>query len=402
MDYVPVAVPFFLLAIVIELVYGLSRGRNTYRSNDAVNSLSMGTLSTLAPLATLDVAAMIFASVDANYGLWNWDLTSPWVWVAGWLAYDFCYYWFHRISHERQFFWASHVAHHQSEEFNLSTALRQTGTGFLTNWVFYLPLFLLGMPLQMFITIYSLHLIYQFWIHTRHIGKLGILEWFMVTPSNHRGHHAQNPRYVDKNYGGLLIIWDRLFGTYAEEVDDEEIVYGITTPLHSWNPIWANVHVFTGMAQDMWRTNSWGDRLRVPFARTGWQPADVAATYPREKVQLQEFKKYDPPVPRRWQLVAVLQLLVGTAAYGWVLANAAILTLPIGLVALYTITFHLCTVGMSLESRDSLLRWDTTRLISSLLLVSGLIIFGQIDINLYMAACGYLLVSFVINRIPKP
>ena len=129
----------------------------------------------------------------------------------------FLYYWYHRISHERQLFWGSHVVHHQSEDYNLSTALRQTSTSFLTTWVFFIPCFFLGMPIYMYVSIATAHLVYQFWVHTQHIPKLGILEWFMVTPSNHRVHHAQNADYIDKNYGGLLIIWDRLFGTFKEE-----------------------------------------------------------------------------------------------------------------------------------------------------------------------------------------
>ncbi|MFM7272621.1 MAG: sterol desaturase family protein, partial [Gammaproteobacteria bacterium] len=220
MDLVPYAVPFFLLAILVEYLYGRSRGHDTYRLNDSINSLSLGVLSTSTKLLGLNIGGVVFASAStlAPFAL---DPASPWTWLAALLLYDFCYYWFHRISHERTLLWASHVAHHQSEEFNLTTALRQTSTGFLLGWVFYIPCFLAGIPASVFVTVASAHLIYQFWIHSRHIPKLGPLEWVLVTASNHRVHHAQNPAYVDRNYGGLLIVWDRLFGTFAEERAEE-------------------------------------------------------------------------------------------------------------------------------------------------------------------------------------
>ncbi len=155
------------------------------------------------------------------------------------VVYDFCYYWLHRLGHERNILWAAHSVHHQSEEYNLSTALRQTSTGFLLSWIFYLPLAVLGVPLAVFITVAALNLLYQFWVHTRHIPKLGWYEGFFVTPSNHRAHHAQNPLYMDRNYGGVFILWDRLFGTFQQEDDAEPPVFGVTRPLASWNPLWA-------------------------------------------------------------------------------------------------------------------------------------------------------------------
>ena len=142
------------------------------------------------------------------------DASSPATWIFAFIIYDFFYYWFHRISHERQIFWASHVAHHQSEDFNLSTALRQTGTGAFVSWVFYIPMFVIGTPSYVFVSVASLNLIYQFWVHSEHIPNLGWFENYFVTASNHRVHHAQNEQYIDKNYGGVFIIWDRMFGTH--------------------------------------------------------------------------------------------------------------------------------------------------------------------------------------------
>ena len=183
----------------------------------------------------------------------RWMLPIPVVWLITFVAYDLCYYFSHRYGHEWRILWASHVAHHQSEAFNLSTALRQTSTGWL-NAIFYLPLYLVGVPVELVISVGSLNLIYQFWVHTEYVGRLGILEYILVTPSNHRVHHAKNPMYIDKNYGGVFIVWDRVFGTFQDELDTEPCRYGITEQLNSWNPIWANMHIWLDTLKQSWHT----------------------------------------------------------------------------------------------------------------------------------------------------
>ncbi len=310
MDLVPYAIPFFFLAMAIEFGYGLWRGRNTYRINDSVSSLFMGTLRTASKLVLIGVGGAVFAAIEDHYALWRMD-TGHWAtWVFAFVAYDLCYYWNHRIGHERQVFWASHVAHHQSEEYNLTTALRQTSTGFLLSWLFYIPLFLVGVPAEVYVTVASANLIYQYWVHTEHIPKLGWYEWIFVTPSNHRVHHAQNDIYVDRNYGGVFILWDRLFGTFQEELDEESCIYGIRGPLHTFSPLWANTHIYVGMTQDAWRARDWRDKLHVLWARTGWRPADVAERYPREKTDLSDFHKYDPQASAPVNVYALVQLVV--------------------------------------------------------------------------------------------
>ena len=149
--------------------------------------------------------------------------------------------------------------------------------------IFYLPMAVLGVPLLVFVSVAALSLLYQFWVHTRHIPKLGWFEGFFVTPSNHRAHHAQNALYMDRNYGGVFIIWDRLFGSFQEEDDSEPVIFGVTTPLASWNPLWANVQFYVQLWEDARRAESQWDKLRIWFMRTGWRPADVAARYPTSK-----------------------------------------------------------------------------------------------------------------------
>ena len=233
--------------------------------------------------------------------------------VLAMVLYDFCYYWLHRMGHERTILWASHVAHHQSEDYNLTTALRQTSTGFLLGWIFYIPMYVLGIPAEVVVTVGSINLIYQFWVHTEHIPKLGWYEWFFVTPSNHRVHHAQNDCYLDRNYGGLFIIWDRLFGTFQEELETEPVVFGIRGPLKSWSPVKALTHIYVDMGRDSWRTARWQDKLHVWVSRTGWRPADVATRFPREKNDLPHFERFDPKVPRRVSIYGFFQMLPAAA-----------------------------------------------------------------------------------------
>ena len=372
MDLVVYAVPFFIVAMLAELAYGRAVHRNTYRLNDSVSSLFLGVLSQARRFVTLGVGGYVYYLITEYFSLPLMDAHHWFTWVLATVLYDFCYYWLHRLGHERTILWAAHVAHHQSEDYNLTTALRQTSTGFLLGWIFYIPMYLLGIPAEVVVTVGAINLIYQFWVHTQHVPKLGWYEWIFVTPSNHRVHHAQNDIYVDRNYGGLFILWDRLFGTFQEELDEEPPVYGILGPLKSWNPVKALTHIYLDMARDSWHTARWRDKLRVWVARTGWRPADVAATFPREKTGLADFEKYDPRVPVMvsaygfFQLVAVIALLTfmqytglsyggGVALWGMLLATTVI-------------------TALWLEGRpaEALVKWELLRLVSfGVLLAAG-------------------------------
>ncbi len=226
------------------------------------------------------------------------------------IKYDVCYYWMHRIHHEIKVFWATHVVHHHGEEFNLSTALRQTSTGFLWKWVFFLPMFIIGIPPHIYVSVAGLNLVYQFWVHTEHIGRLGFLEYIFVTPSNHRVHHAQNEDYLDANYGGVFILWDRLFGTFIDERTDLKPVYGTVKPLKSFNPFWANIEVFYQMIFDSYHTAKWSDKIKVWFSPPNWRPDDVSSLYPIQKNDLSSFEKYDPEISLREKIFTGTQFAV--------------------------------------------------------------------------------------------
>jgi sterol desaturase/sphingolipid hydroxylase (fatty acid hydroxylase superfamily) len=314
------ATPVFLLLIAVEVVVGLRRGRNTYRLHDALASIGLGILSQIVGVFTKLATLGLYVLVFTHLAPWHLPADEPWVWIAGLLLYDLCYYWRHRLGHTCALLWAAHVVHHQSEDYNLSTALRQSSTNWVGEWLFYLPLALLGLPPLVFAVVALIDLLYQYWVHTQQIGRLGWFDRWFCAPSNHRVHHAVNERYLDRNYGGVLIVWDRLFGTYQEERADEPCVYGTRKPLGSWNPLRANFEVYADLLHDSRHARRWSDKLRVWFKPPGWRPADVAARFPRPAFDIAERRRYEPTVSRRASALAAalfVALLGATSLFLW-------------------------------------------------------------------------------------
>ena len=316
------ATPVFLVLIAIELAIGWRRQRNTYRLADAVSSISLGMLSQTSAVFTRLLRIGIYTALFEHVALWRND--AFWTSLPGWLLalvfYDFCYYWLHRMGHESAVLWAAHAVHHQSQDYNLSTALRQTSSGALLGWVFYGPMALAGVPPLVFGVVALIDLLYQFWVHTEQVGRLGWFDRWFCSPSNHRVHHAVNDAYLDKNYGGILILWDRMFGTFKDEDEQEKCVYGTRGLLNSWDPLWANAQVYAGLAHDSWHTRRWGDKLRVWLKPPGWRPADMAERFPKPAFSMAQMQRYHPPMSRAVQAFAVLQfaaLLTGVAAFLW-------------------------------------------------------------------------------------
>jgi len=362
MNFILYAVPFFFVLIVVELLADRWRGVSNYRVADAINSLSTGVLSTTTGLLTKGVGLITYAFALKHLAVIELSAESVQVWVFAFVFYDFCYYWLHRLGHERNILWAAHSVHHQSEDYNLSTALRQTSTGFLLSWIFYLPLAVLGVPLLVFVSVAALNLLYQFWVHTRHIPKLGWFEWFFVTPSNHRAHHAQNALYMDRNYGGVFIIWDRLFGSFQEEDDNEPVIFGVTTPLASWNPLWANLQFYAQLLSDARRTESGWDKLRIWFMPTGWRPADVAAKHPMTKPDLNQFRKFEVPLDGRQQLYVAMQFAVYTALGSYLLNLGESLPTAALVLGWSYMAFGLFVLGVALENRPWAFKLELLRL----------------------------------------
>ena len=320
MDVIQASIPFFFLLIGVELLVARLSRRPLYRLSDSISDLSCGILSQLAGIfmALLTIAG--YGWVQAHWAVQHWLPVPAWravplAWLAVFTLDDLAYYWMHRSSHVVNILWAGHVVHHSSEEFNLTVALRQSSLHGLMSWLFYLPIALLGVPVTMWLVCHAINLVYQFWIHTREIGTLGPLEWVMNTPSHHRVHHGINPEYQDRNFAGTFIVWDRLFGTF--EPERAPVVYGITKPLATWNPLRANVHQF----QEIWRNaraaRSFRDRLRAVFGHPGWRPAEVGPPIVPKPVSPETFTKYEPPVPpalRRYAAVHFVVALVGSLA----------------------------------------------------------------------------------------
>jgi len=231
------AVPVFLALIGFEIWIAYRRHDPVYRLNDALGSLTLGTVSQVVGALTKFASLGIYVFVYNHLAIFSIPMDQPLIWVGALIFYDFCYYWLHRMGHEVYVLWAAHVVHHSSEEYNLTTALRQTSSGFLLGWIFYMPMAIVGIPPVMFAIVGLIDLLYQFWIHTREIGSLGWFDKIFASPSNHRVHHGQNDYCIDRNYGGVLMIWDHMFGTFVDERPDEEIVYGIRGALKTFNPV---------------------------------------------------------------------------------------------------------------------------------------------------------------------
>ena len=350
MDLILYAIPFFFLLMLLELTYGFLRDRNTYRLNDTINSLSMGSLSRLQALVILGFSGAIYEYIVQYFQLQQLSSSETWVWVSCFVLYDFAYYWKHRLGHEVALFWGSHVAHHQSEDFNLGTALRQTSIDFY-GFLFYIPFFILGFPAEVLFTVVSINLIYQFWVHTEHVPKLGVIEWVLVTPSNHRVHHGRNSIYVDKNYGGVFIIWDRIFGSFQDELQDQPVFFGLRKPLNSWNPLWANIHVYWRLLIDCIQVPGFTNKLLLPFKPPGWMPDGMRTACKLTSIDTDLSVKFNPQISRSENIYVFCQFLVTVGLSLYVLINSSAMGYSLSSIAVLYLCGSLYVHGLWLEKR---------------------------------------------------
>jgi sterol desaturase/sphingolipid hydroxylase (fatty acid hydroxylase superfamily) len=316
-NYIVLAIPVFFALIGLELLVTRILERDHYTLADSLNDLSCGIVQQLVEVFA---KTFLFAGYVFLYEHWrrfDVPLSSGLAWVACFLGVDCAYYWFHRVSHRVNAVWATHVVHHQSEEYNLAVALRQGAFQGWFSWVFYLPLAIVGFPPLMFLTLSAFDTLYQFWIHTRVIGRLGPLEWVLNTPSHHRVHHACNPKYIDRNYAGTLIVWDRMFGTFKQEED--EPVYGITRPLRSWNPVWANLHVWVDLFGKARRATRLADRVRLFLRPPGWQPEELGGFQPPPEVDRATYRKFETPLTPRLASYVFAQFTLVLLGTTWLL-----------------------------------------------------------------------------------
>ncbi|WP_276392827.1 sterol desaturase family protein [Eudoraea chungangensis] len=308
------AIPFFVLLLGLEMVYGYLKNDQKYKVLDTVSSISSGLTNILKDVLGLSILIISYPFLLDHLALFSFD-SSLIVWLIAFVAIDFAGYWNHRLSHRINFFWNQHIIHHSSEEFNLACALRQS----ISNVLGYFPIFLIpaaifGVPTSVIAVIAPIHLFAQFWYHTQHIGKMGWLEYIIITPSQHRVHHAINPEYIDKNLGQILCLWDRLFGTFQEELEEIPPQYGVLKPVRTWNPILINFQHLGNLIRDAWNTDNYWDKLRIWFMPTGWRPADVVDKYPILIIEdVYSFERYGSEVTNFFKSYVVYQLLATLA-----------------------------------------------------------------------------------------
>ncbi|MFC4096288.1 sterol desaturase family protein [Euzebyella saccharophila] len=287
------AIPFFVVLLVIEIGYGYLIKNQKHNVLDSVSSISSGFTNIIKDTLGLGLILVSYPFLVEHLSLVHIEQTWL-VWLAAFIAIDFAGYLNHLLSHKVNFFWNQHVIHHSSEEFNLACALRQPISNLLGFFALFLvPAALLGVPNKVIAILAPVHLFAQFWYHTQHIGKLGWLEYVLVTPSQHRVHHAINPEYIDKNLGQILCVWDRWFGTFQEELEDVRPQYGVLKPVRTWNPILINFQHLWRMVQDAWRTKNIADKFKIWVMPTGWRPRDVKDLYPIEIIEdVYNFERY--------------------------------------------------------------------------------------------------------------
>ena len=351
---ITIAVPVFLFLIIVEYFYGLKVGKNNYKLADTFTSLGLGLISRFLPMLNIGFQGAVFVYVGANLNLKLLPLDNPLTWIVGFLLYDLSYYWMHRMHHEIKILWATHSVHHHGEEYNLSTALRQTSTGWLWKWVFYLPMIMVGVPGEVFVTVAGINLVYQFWVHTKHIGHLGFLEKIFITPMNHGVHHAKNEEYIDANYGGVFIIWDRMF-------------------------------------RDTIHTKKLSNKIKIWYSSTSWRPEDLIENSPAQaKNSIEE--KFNPPLNTQQKIFGMIQIFSVTILAGIVATTQGAQTYQetaiFGLILLLSVTLTSSILQNKINSSN--IQFGVSGLLIFIIYLGGIV-------NVSLLASQFVIVYSAIN-----
>ena len=389
-----IAIPAFMVLMLTELIYGYATGKQTYVLMDTISSLSSGLTNILKDTLGLIVILVSYPWLSQQLAITHIE-ADFWLYLTAFICIDFASYWSHRLNHKINFFWNQHIIHHSSEEFNMACALRQSVSNILGyGALFLIPAAILGIPKEVIAVLAPLHLFGQFWYHTQHIGKLGWLEYIIVTPSQHRVHHAINPIYIDKNLSAIFCVWDRMFGTFQEELDDEPPVYGVLKPVQSWNPLWINFQHLWGLALDAWHTKRWVDKFRLWLMPTGWRPVDVKKSHPKAIItDVAQQQKYAPHYKRSlayWAMfhfVSVLGLLLLMLYHFGDFATVD--TLAIG-VALFAAIFGYTSV---MDQYKWSIGFEWFRIAVTFIVLQWVMV--TIIPAIYWAWIGYLVISVV-------
>lgn len=362
-----IAMPLFLLLIIIEKIYGYYKGEDTAPYMDSVSSISSGITNAVKDVLGLSLTFISYEWLVSKVALFHLE-ANVLAYVIAFIVIDFYGYWTHRLAHQINFLWNKHAIHHSSEEFNLACALRQTVSSFVNLFIILLiPAAILGVPAVVIAITLPIQLFLQFWYHTKHIKKMGFLEHLLVTPSHHRVHHAINPEYMDKNHSQIFIIWDKLFGTFQQELDTVPPVYGITRPAQTWNPIRINFQHLWLLISDAWRAENWKDKFTIWFKPTGWRPENFEAKYPVNKItDVYNFNKYETLNSSLLIYWSVVQMFITLLFVSFLFNNLAQIGLPGIFVYGLFIFLTIYSYTDLMDTRKFSIFWECIRFIFSI------------------------------------
>ncbi|WP_348812714.1 sterol desaturase family protein [Flavobacterium maritimum] len=390
-----IAMPIFLILILLEKLYGRYKGEDTAPNMDSVSSISSGMVNSVKDVLGLSITLISYDWIVSKIALFQMEATIL-AYIVGFIAIDFYGYWSHRLSHQINFLWNKHAIHHSSEEFNLACALRQPVSSFVNLFTFLLiPAALLGVPAKVIAVTLPIHLFLQFWYHTKHIKKIGFLENILVSPSHHRVHHAINPEYMDKNHSQIFIIWDKLFGTFQEELETVPPVFGITRPAQTWNPIRINFQHLWLLITDAWRAENWKDKLTIWFKPTGWRPENFEEKFPVNKISnVYTFEKYGTQNSNKLIFWSIFQAVVTLLFISYLYSSIAIIGLPNVFIYGAFIFISVYSYTELMDTRKFSLFWEGIRFLFGIAIIAY---FGDwFKMNELFPFANYLVISYLI------
>ncbi|MEQ8925253.1 MAG: sterol desaturase family protein [Fulvivirga sp.] len=386
------SIPIYFLLIGIELIIQWVTKKKLYRLNDAVTNISCGITQQLSGIFLKVLGVGAYALVYHYFHIF--EIPSTWYWfIVLFIGADFFYYWAHRMSHEINLFWGGHVVHHQSEDYNFSVALRQGSFQILWTFFFYFPLAIIGFKPVDFVFVSALVTVYQFWIHTETINKMGWFELVFNTPSHHRVHHGRDPKYIDKNHAGVFIIWDKMFGTFQKE--EEKPTYGITKPINSWNPVWVNLDHYAQMVKQWPQIKGINNKLKFLFNKPGWLPEELGGYQAPQEVDKATYTKYHTQTPTRLNAYVLFQYIIALGITALFLFNYSKLDVVYQIGAVLSIMVTVVSAGALLDNKSWGYPMEFSRLI--VFLVIGVFIAFMYSMSwLYLASVVYLILSIVV------
>ncbi len=396
MDVSPVilAIPVFFILIGMEVAYGYYQNRKLYRLNDAVANISCGIVEQLTGVFAKVFTVAAYHFIYTHFAIFT--LADTWYWILlAFIGVDFCYYWAHRLSHQVNLFWLGHIVHHQSEDYNLSVALRQSTFQKMFTFYFYFPLAFLGFKTEWFLLMGAFNLLYQFWIHTEVINKMPRwFEYFFNTPAHHRVHHGRDPKYIDRNHAGTLMIWDRMFGTFQQE--EERPTYGITTPVNSWNPVKANLQPFVALWQEMKTVPGLRNKIKLALKPPGWYPEELGGFRPPKAVDKATYQKFDIDVSPGLNFYLFAQYLMILGGVAFFLFNLEGVDIIIQVIIAGLVVYSVLALGLMFENKPQAIRLEFVRFLLSAALAVYLFMSGFTGIFLPVAIGAWAVISVAV------